>query len=116
MGTIPGESRTAEAARSGRTYRVFLSAASRDLKSARRAAAELLQEHAPAICPHGPLQVVHQDEFPPDYRSVWEILRQRIVECDAVVCLVGFAFGREPRDVPPGCPRRSYTQLEFDIA
>jgi tetratricopeptide (TPR) repeat protein len=99
-----------------RPYRVFLSAASLDLTTLRRSAAETLQQHAAAICPHGPLEVVYQEAFPPDYRAVWEILRQRILDCDAVLCLVGFAFGREPGDVPPGFPRRSYTQLEFDIA
>src|SRR5207244_13561651 len=59
---------------------------------------------------------VYQQEFPPDYRDVWEILRQRILDCDAVICLVGYAFGREPRNVPPEFRRRSYTQMEFDIA
>ena len=74
---------------SGRTYRVFLSAASRDLKSFRRRAKETLEEHASRVCPHGPLVVDYQEEFPPDYRDVWEILRQRILQSDAVICLVG---------------------------
>ena len=100
----------------GRPYRVFLSAASLDLKSFRRDAAETLNQHAARICKHGPLEVVSQEEFPPDYQTVWEILRQRILECDAVICLVGYAYGREPRNVPPGFRRRSYTQMEFDIA
>ena len=100
----------------GRPYRVFLSAASLDLKSFRRDAAETLNQHAARICKHGPLKVVSQEDFPPDYQTVWEILRQRILECDAVICLVGYAYGREPRDVPPGFRRRSYTQMEFDIA
>ncbi len=100
----------------GRHYRVFLSAASLDLKSFRRDAAETLNQHAARICKHGPLEVVSQEDFPPDYQTVWEILRQRILECDAVICLVGYAYGREPRNVPPGFRRRSYTQMEFDIA
>ena len=100
----------------GRPYRVFLSAASLDLKSFRRDAAETLNQHAARICKHGPLEVVCQEDFPPDYQTVWEILRQRILECDAVICLVGYAYGREPRNVPPGFRRCSYTQMEFDIA
>jgi tetratricopeptide (TPR) repeat protein len=99
-----------------RPYRVFLSAASADLKSLRALATATLEANAEQICPHGPLKVVVQENFPPDYRAVWEILRQKILECDAAICLVGFAYGREPRDVPPGFPRRSYTQLEYDIA
>ncbi|HEV3258888.1 MAG TPA: tetratricopeptide repeat protein [Gemmataceae bacterium] len=99
-----------------RPYRVFLSAASLDLKSLRQAAPQILKQSPARICKHGPLEVVFQEDFPPDYRDVWAILRQRILECDAVICLVGYAFGREPRNVPPGFSRRSYTQMEFDIA
>jgi tetratricopeptide (TPR) repeat protein len=101
---------------SRRIYRVFLSAASLDLRRFRQAAAATLEEHAGSVCLHGPLKIVYQEEFPPDYREVWEILRQRILDCDAVICLVGHAYGREPRNVPPGFPRRSYTQMEFDLA
>ncbi len=100
----------------GRPYRVFLSATSLDLKSFRRDASEALNQHAAQICKHGPLEIVYQEQFPPDYRDVWEILRQTILGCDAVICLVGYAYGREPRNVPPGFRRRSYTQMEFDIA
>ena len=92
-----------------RNYRVFLSAVSLDLKSFRRDAATVLNDHAGRICPHGPLVVDFQEEFPPDYRDVWSILRQRISACDAVICLIGFAFGREPRNRPVGMARRSYT-------
>src|SRR5512135_1579584 len=100
----------------GHPYRVFLSAGSLDLKTFRQAAAKTLDQHAARICKHGPLEVDFQEGFPPDYQTVWEILRQRILECDAVICLVGYAYGREPRNVPPGFRRRSYTQMEFDIA
>jgi hypothetical protein len=99
-----------------RPYRVFLRAARRDLKSFRQTAAATLQEHAARVCKHGLLEVVFQEEFPPDYQTVWENLRQHILGCDAVICLVGYTYGREPRDVPPGFIRRSYTQMEFDIA
>jgi hypothetical protein len=88
-----------------RPYRVFLSAATLDLKSIRRDAAETLQRNAATICPHGPLKVDYQEDFPPEYQTVWESLRQKILDCDAVICLVGFAYGREPRDVPTGFRR-----------
>ena len=45
-----------------------------------------------------------------------EKLKQRIAECDAVVCLIGFAYGGEPSQRPPDQPRRSYTQWEYFLA
>ena len=59
---------------------------------------------------------VEQDNFPPDYRQVVEMLRNRVASCDAVVHIAGHAFGSEPRNRPDNAPRRSYTQLEYDIA
>ena len=54
---------------------------SRDLGSYRKAVADVLR----------PLDVhaVIQDDFPPDYRSVVGMLRDRIEPCDAIICLVG---------------------------
>ena len=43
-------------------------------------------------------------------------LESRNSECDAVVCLIGVAFGGEPADRPAKQPRRSYTQLEYFLA
>ncbi len=43
-------------------------------------------------------------------------LRERINSCDAVVHIAGLCFGAEPPERPAGAPRRSYTQLEYDIA
>ena len=57
-----------------------------------------------------------QDDFPPDYRNVSAMLQNIIASCDAVVCLVGFYYGAEPKNRPDDQPRRSYTQLEYDIA
>lgn len=59
---------------------------------------------------------VVQEHFPPDYRTVLEVLQAAIRTCDAVVCLVGWAYGREPRQRLPEEPRRSYTQLEYAMA
>jgi hypothetical protein len=58
----------------------------------------------------------NQSSFPPDYRTVEEMLTRRIGDSDAVIHLVGFRFGAEPNERPDGVPRRSYTQMEFDIA
>jgi hypothetical protein len=57
-----------------------------------------------------------QDHFAPDYQTMLDTLRQQLNACDAVVCLVGFVHGREPKTRPEGASRRSYSQLEFDLA
>src|SRR5262245_11730845 len=58
----------------------------------------------------------NQPGFPPDYRTVEEMLRRRLHDSDAVIHIVGFRFGAEPNQRPANIPRRSYTQMEFDIA
>ena len=88
--------------------RVFVSATSRDLGRYRRAVRDTLLTRG--VFPDV------QDHFPPDYRAVVEMLRDRITRCDAVICLVGFFYGAEPQHRPADRPRRSYTQLEFEIA
>ena len=59
---------------------------------------------------------VEQDNFPPDYRDLIDKLRQRIASCDAVVHIACHCYGAEPPNRPDDAPRRSYTQLEYDIA
>jgi len=59
---------------------------------------------------------LNQPSFETDYRTIEEILRRKIGEADAVIHIVGFRFGFEPKDRPPDQARRSYTQLEYDIA
>ena len=44
------------------------------------------------------------------------MLRDLIGRCDAVIHLAGFYYGAEPPQRPPGQPRRSYTQIEYDVA
>ena len=73
--------------------RVFISATSRELGSYRKAVAEILLKL-------GALPVV-QEHFPPDNRSVVEMLRDKIGGCDAVICLVGRCYGFEPQSGPP---------------
>jgi tetratricopeptide (TPR) repeat protein len=88
--------------------RIFVSATSRDLRTARALVSEGLRrmECLPIV----------QDDFPPDYKSVRDMLRTKIQACDAVVHLAGFYYGAEPQPVLPGPDRRSFTQMEYEIA
>ena len=87
---------------------IFISATSRDLKSFREATAEiLLKKHAFPVT---------QEHFLPDHRSVVAMLQDKIGQCGAAICLVGRYYGHEPPKREPDEPRRSYTQLEYDIA
>lgn len=90
------------------TTRVFISAVSAEFGDARRGVRDTLttKEVLPIV----------QDNFPPDHRAVRDILRSAIGKCDAVVCLVGQHYGREPEQRADGEPRRSYTQLEYETA
>src|SRR6185369_2503221 len=58
----------------------------------------------------------NQSSFGVDYHTVEEMLRRRINDADAVIHIVGFRYGAEPKDRPADKPRRSYTQMEYDIA
>jgi len=44
------------------------------------------------------------------------MLREKIASCNAILHFVGLRYGAEPTTREDGEPRRSYTQLEFDIA
>ena len=90
--------------------RVFISATSGDLGSVRQSVKEALL----AIDCHP----VEQTNFPPDYRTVRDMLEEKIRSCQAVVHIVGDRYGAEPdpHKLPPGTPRRSYTQMEYDLA
>ena len=59
---------------------------------------------------------IEQSNFPPDYRSVAEVLEQEISEFVAVIHIVGMRYGSEPRTRSVDDPRRSYTQMEYYIA
>src|SRR5580704_4019488 len=88
--------------------RVFISATTGGLRSHRAAVKEILL--AMDILP------VERDSFQPNDKTVVEMLREKIASCDAVICLVGLSFGLEPLSRGSGERRRSYTQLEYDIA
>ncbi len=89
---------------------VFVSATSGDLRSVR------------ALVKEGLLTMgcypVEQTNFPPDYRSVLEMLEEKIASCDAVIHIVGCRYGAEPdpHALPEEADRKSYTQLEADMA
>ena len=91
-----------------RDTRVFISAVTRELGSVRKLVKKGLEDND--------YHAVEQDNFPPDYRDLIDKLRERINSCDAVVHIAGHCYGAEPGQRPPEAPRRSYTQLEYDIA
>ena len=90
--------------------KVFISATSSDLRPVR----ELVKQ---GLLTMGCMPV-EQDNFPPDYRSVKEMLEDKIAQCDAMVHIVGIRYGAEPdpATLPATEGRRSYTQMESDIA
>lgn len=90
------------------TPRIFISAASADLRSTRAVVAEALRklECLPKV----------QEDFPLDHGAVREMLRRTILGCDAVIHIAGGRHGAEPRAREAGGWRRSYTQMEMDMA
>jgi tetratricopeptide (TPR) repeat protein len=92
------------------TTRVFISATSKDLGTVR----ELIKE---ALLTMGCMPI-EQTNFPPDYRSVREMIEEKVASCEAVIHIVGIRYGAEPdpSTLPQGAARRSYTQIEADIA
>ena len=92
------------------TPRVFVSAASSDLGSARKVVNEALTriECLP----------IEEPVFGTEYGTVHDLLDRKIAGCQAVIHLVGRDYGGEPdpRTLPDGQPRRSWTQIEYDLA
>ena len=88
--------------------KVFISATSGDLGSARKVVEQALLK---SQC-----HPVEQSNFHPDWRTLEDLDRQKIEDCQALIHLVGFRYGAEPdpATLPPGTPPRSYTQLEYD--
>ena len=89
---------------------IFVSATSGDLGHIR----ELAKQALLSIDCHP----VEQTNFPPDYRTVEEMLRAKIADCDAVLHIVGIRYGAEPdpETLPAGVERQSYTQMEARLA
>jgi hypothetical protein len=87
---------------------IFVSATSQDLRTCR----QLIKE---ALLTLGCVPI-EQTNFPPDARTVREMLRVKITACDAVVHVAGEVYGAEPSARDAAEPRRSYTQLEYELA
>ncbi|MDZ4830865.1 MAG: DUF4062 domain-containing protein [Phycisphaerae bacterium] len=87
---------------------IFVIATSRDLGSCRAIVAKAL---ATLGC-----VAIEQTAFPPEASTVREMLRSKIDDCDAVIHVAGEIYGFEPQERGPDEERRSYTQLEVDIA
>lgn len=85
--------------------RVFISATSKDLGSCRTAVSGVLDEAG--------FDPVEQAWFNSTNMTLRDSLRSFIQDCDAAVFLVGKLHGAEPS--PPTEPRRSYTQMEYDM-
>jgi uncharacterized protein DUF4062 len=89
---------------------VFISATSKDLGTVR----ELVKQ---ALLTMGCMPI-EQTNFAPDYRTVRQMIEEKIADCEAVIHIVGIRYGAEPDPsrLPEGAARRSYTQMEADIA
>jgi len=88
--------------------RVFISSTTSGLGSYRRFAAEFLKDW------HN-VEPVLQEGLTGDHASAVTYLGRLITSCDRVICLIGPYSGSCPSDQPPD-QRRSYTQMEYDIA
>ena len=80
------------------TRRIFVSATNRDLRSFRLLASQSLRKRG--------YDVDDEAIFDLTWMQITETLERRIDACDAVVCLIGVAYGGEPSQQPPDEPRR----------
>jgi hypothetical protein len=87
---------------------VFISATTRELRSYR-------EEVKNALLTLG-IFPIEQTNFRLAHGPLTAKLRSLIAPCDAVIHLAGFYYGAEPSQRPSREPRRSYTQIEYDVA
>jgi hypothetical protein len=87
---------------------VFISGTTRDLGTYRREIKDVLLT----------LQIfpIEERNFSLAYGPLVAMLRDLIGRCDALIHVAGFHYGAEPPQRPPGQRRRSYTQIEYDVA
>ena len=85
--------------------RIFLSAVTRELHSARQLGANILTRLG--------YEPVWQDIFGTEAGDLCQMLRDKIDRCDGLIHLVGFGYGAEPAQPDPECGRVSYTQYEY---
>ena len=85
--------------------RLFLSAVSEELRTARQAVAATVRTLG--------FDPISQDDFPTGYGELRQWLREQLDSCKGLIQLVGQAYGAEPSEVDPEYGRVSYTQFEF---
>jgi hypothetical protein len=90
--------------------KIFISATTFDLAQARLVAKRGLETVN--------YEVVEQSTFETDYGTMIDRLRRKLAGCDGIVHIAGRVYGAEPdpKTLPPGTPRRSYTQWEYHLA
>lgn len=93
----------------GRLTKVFISATTSDLGFVRRLVVDALLSKG--------CYPVEQSHFGMDFRTVRQMLHERITEVDAVIHIAGLRYGAEPpsENIDPE-HRRSFTQFEYDLA
>jgi len=85
--------------------RLFLSAVSEELRTARQAVARTVRTLG--------FDPVSQDDFPTGYGELRQWLREQLDSCEGLIQLVGDGYGAELPEVDPEYGRVSYTQFEF---
>jgi hypothetical protein len=85
--------------------RIFLSAVSEELRTARKNVAATVRTLG--------YDPVSQDDFPTGYGELPRWLMEQIDSCEGLIQLVGQAYGAEPPEADPAYGRVSYTQFEF---
>ena len=88
--------------------RLFLSAVSQELRTARNAVAATVRTLG--------YDPVSQDDFPTGHGELRDWLRQEIDFCQGLLQIVGQGYGAEPPEADPEWGRVSYTQFEFFYA
>lgn len=98
-----------------RKPRVFLSRTTKGLAT--------LADKVAAVLDDLGFEVIHQPDFTMSWRKIRHMLMEKLRESDAVLCLVGPAYGFAPktpipefRDPDTGRETFSYTQIEYLIA
>lgn len=87
---------------------IFVSATSQDLGRCRKITKESLLTIG--------CTPVQRGDYPSDCRGTREVLREVLSQADAMVHVVGLRFGAEPQAQEADEPRRSYAQLEYEVA
>ena len=106
---MPTKISTDVATRSTRRPRIFVSAVSSELTTAREIVGQCLR-----VCRD--VDVVFQQEFGTQPGDLLEMLRRQVDECDGVLQLIGDVYGAAPRKPHPGFEgfdEFSYTQFEL---